>query len=169
MYKYNSHHSIPVIHFSQIKSNNHTFIIFDTPNDVNLPLYINSIIKNGPHATVWIHACEKLYDDEKLIESGVSMYDLRFDDGKAPSPSILDSWSKILISHRNEVIAIHCVAGLGRAPCLVAIALIEDGWTVIDAVTEIRKQRSGALNIPQLKFIQSYRRSRQRIPRCLLL
>lgn len=35
-------------------------------------------------------------------------------------------------------IAVHCVAGLGRAPVLVAIALIEAGMKFEDAVEMIR-------------------------------
>ena len=47
----------------------------------------------------------------------------------------------------------HCVAGLGRAPLLVAIALIEAGIAPIDAVDFIRSCRRGAFNALQLKYI----------------
>ncbi len=43
--------------------------------------------------------------------------------------------------------AVHCVAGLGRAPFLVAIALIHKGCERINAIELIRKHRPGALNI----------------------
>ena len=46
-------------------------------------------------------------------------------------------------------IAVHCVAGLGRAPLLVAIALVHRGCESINAIELIRKHRSGALNITQ--------------------
>ena len=45
-----------------------------------------------------------------------------------------------------STIAIHCVAGLGRAPLLVAIALIECGVDYLTAVETIRKERRGAIN-----------------------
>ena len=45
-------------------------------------------------------------------------------------------------------IAVHCVAGLGRAPFLVAIGLVNNGCSSINAIELIRKNRSGALNIP---------------------
>ena len=39
-------------------------------------------------------------------------------------------------------IAVHCVAGLGRAPVLVALALIEGGMKYEDAVQFIKAARS---------------------------
>jgi protein tyrosine phosphatase type 4A len=60
----------------------------------------------------------------------------------------------------HPTIAIHCIAGLGRAPVLVAIALLENDrkFTSIDVVTLIRKNRKNAFNSTQLKFIEKYQR-----------
>ncbi len=44
-------------------------------------------------------------------------------------------------------IGVHCVAGLGRAPLLVALALIYKGCPKFDAIELIRKKRPGALNM----------------------
>jgi len=49
------------------------------------------------------------------------------------------------------------VAGLGRAPILVAIAIIENGGiNGVDAIDFIRKHRKGAFNKTQVTFIQNY-------------
>lgn len=42
-------------------------------------------------------------------------------------------------THPEGCIAVHCVAGLGRAPVLVALALMEAGMKYEDAVELIRK------------------------------
>ena len=45
---------------------------------------------------------------------------------------------EIFFLHPDQCIAVHCVAGLGRAPVLVAIALMEAGMNYEDAVELIR-------------------------------
>ena len=49
------------------------------------------------------------------------------------------------------------MAGLGRAPLLVAIALVNAGCEPFDAIELIRKNRKGALNVIQANFISDYK------------
>ncbi len=64
----------------------------------------------------------------------------------------------------GPTIAVHCVAGLGRAPVLVAIALIEFAkMDPIDAATFIRKHRQGAINNKQLDWLEQYKRRYKRV------
>ena len=51
------------------------------------------------------------------------------------------------IEEEKQKIGVHCVAGLGRAPLLVALALIHKGCPKFDAIELIRKKRPGALNM----------------------
>ncbi len=44
-------------------------------------------------------------------------------------------------------IGVHCLAGLGRAPFLVAIALVNNGCSPSNAIDLIRKNRPGAFNL----------------------
>lgn len=55
-------------------------------------------------------------------------------------------------------IAVHCVAGLGRAPVLVAVALIEAGLSPLDAIELIRRRRRGAFNSRQIAYVDSYKK-----------
>ncbi|VVC95219.1 unnamed protein product [Leptidea sinapis] len=57
----------------------------------------------------------------------------------------------------SSAVAVHCVAGLGRAPVMVAIALIELGMKYEEAVETIRDQRRGAINAKQLSYLERYR------------
>uniref|UniRef100_A0A2I2ZCG4 Protein tyrosine phosphatase type IVA 3 n=1 Tax=Gorilla gorilla gorilla TaxID=9595 RepID=A0A2I2ZCG4_GORGO len=70
---------------------------------------------------------------------------LAFDDG-APPPNQIP----------GGCVAVPCVAGLGRAPVLVALALIECGMKYEDAVQFIRQKRRGAFNSKQLLYLEKY-------------
>ncbi|XP_071402436.1 protein tyrosine phosphatase type IVA 1 isoform X5 [Centroberyx affinis] len=87
--------------------------------------------------------------------------DWPFDDGAPPSNQIVDDWLNLLkVKFREEpgcCIAVHCVAGLGRAPVLVALAMIECGMKYEDAVQFIRQKRRGAFNSKQLFYLEKYR------------
>jgi protein tyrosine phosphatase type 4A len=56
---------------------------------------------------------------------------------------VVDDWFELLKNRFRETpdgcVAVHCVAGLGRAPVLVALALIELGLKYEDAVALIRE------------------------------
>ncbi len=71
-----------------------------------------------------------------------------YPDGQSPPQDVIDRWLTLVTAtfdKKNKddkpCIAIHCVAGLGRAPVLVAIALIEFGFDAISAVSFIRERR----------------------------
>ncbi|XP_077801725.1 protein tyrosine phosphatase type IVA 1 isoform X3 [Macaca mulatta] len=87
--------------------------------------------------------------------------DWPFDDGAPPSNQIVDDWlSLVKIKFREEpgcCIAVHCVAGLERAPGLVALALIEGGMKYEDAVQFIKQKQHGAFNSKQLLYLEKYR------------
>ncbi|KMQ91716.1 fun14 domain-containing protein 2 [Lasius niger] len=95
---------------------------------------------------------EKITDkvEEKITGEGPKFMD-----------KVVDEWFELLKNRFREspdaCVAVHCVAGLGRAPVLVAIALIELGLKFEDAVALIREKRRGAINAKQLTFLEKYR------------
>ena len=120
-----------------------------------------------------VRVCEPTYDKQALIDVGIALHDWPFKDGGLPPQEILQKFLALSSSRfgplssaqaappdpSGPVIAVHCVAGLGRAPVLVAVSLIEAGLTPLDAVDFIRKRRRGAFNSVQLQFlVDSYKR-----------
>ncbi|XP_030644963.1 protein tyrosine phosphatase type IVA 3-like isoform X2 [Chanos chanos] len=87
--------------------------------------------------------------------------DWPFDDGAPPPSKVVEDWLNLLRSRFMEdpgcCVAVHCVAGLGRAPVLVALALIESGMKYEDAIQFIRQKRRGAINSKQLTYLEKYR------------
>ena len=69
--------------------------------------------------------------------------DMPYVDGDSPPKSVVDTWLGVCrkvfknVGDKKPAIGIHCVAGLGRAPVLVAIALIESG---VDAIAGMSSQ-----------------------------
>ena len=61
---------------------------------------------------------------------------------------------------RPQRIAVHCVAGLGRAPCFVAAAMVHAGCSPINAIKLIRDKRPGSMNNTQANFILEQKRGK---------
>ena len=62
---------------------------------------------------------------------GVAVSELSFPDGSAPTQEIIEKWlslvNKEFMGDPDTCVGVHCVTGLGRAPVIVATALIELG------------------------------------------
>lgn len=90
-----------------------------------------------------MRVCEPSYKIDELKNQGIMVHDLEYDDGTFPPEEVVDQWFKLLKRQFNELpegcIAVHCVAGLGRAPVMVALALIELGLKYEEAVEIIRE------------------------------
>ena len=132
------------------------FVIIDSPNNLNLEEYLKILKTQG--VTDLVRACASNYDTSKIIKNNINIHDLSFPDGTIPSEDLIAKWLKICKNNTpSRVIAIHCIAGLGRAPLLVAIALVEHGMDAFDAIQLIRSNRKGALNHKQVEFLHYYR------------
>ena len=93
------------------------------------------------------------------------MQDMEFSDGSPPPKEIREAWLGLVkdtfVGGGGEggpvCIAVHCVAGLGRAPVMVALALMESGMKYETAVESIRERRRGAINQKQLSYLEKYK------------
>jgi len=134
------------------------------PTDVTLPQYIELMKKKN--CTYCVRTCEKTYSTEKVEEAGIKVMIMEFKDGDPPSEEIITNWLSLceaqFSKEEKNCIAVHCVAGVGRSPVLVCIALIEDGMEPIEAITFARKHRPGAINAKQLKYLQTYKRRKKK-------
>ena len=150
------------------------FLIMDAPSQSNLHLYLKEMERVGVNHVVRI--CEPTYPKGIVESSGIKVHDWVFPDGESPPSHIIDAWLALVDAQKesnspesSSTIAVHCVAGLGRAPVLVAIALIENGMRPLDAVMFIRQRRRGAINNKQLKFLESYRPRHLKSDRCIIM
>jgi len=145
------------------------FLIMDAPRQGNLHLYIKEMRKHS--VTDLVRVCEPTYQTGELQTAGIAVHNMEYPDGHSPPRDVIDSWLKVVDKvfynsaaedheRTRPCIAVHCVAGLGRAPVMVAIALIEfDDMDPVDAVTLIRRHRRGAINEKQLLYLEGYKKS----------
>ncbi|SPJ10882.1 protein tyrosine phosphatase [Plasmodium sp. DRC-Itaito] len=153
----------PVLnHPTKIEHGKIKILILDAPTNDLLPLYIKEM-KNY-NVTDLVRTCERTYNDEEIQDAGINVHELIFPDGDAPTEDIVSNWLNIVnnVIKNNCAVAVHCVAGLGRAPVLASIVLIEFGMDPIDAIVFIRDRRKGAINKRQLQFLKEYRKKKKK-------
>ncbi|CAG9759259.1 unnamed protein product [Ceutorhynchus assimilis] len=135
------------------------FLITDRPSDQSILMYIQELKKHK--VTAVVRVCEPSYKTDELKNCSIAVFDLSYDDGTFPPNDIVEEWFKVLKTefnhHPEGCVAVHCVAGLGRAPVMVALALIELGLKYEEAVELIREKRRGAINAKQLAYLEKYR------------
>ncbi|KAF9428523.1 Protein tyrosine phosphatase type IVA 1 [Podila epigama] len=153
---------------SPIKVGPLSFLILDCPSDETLPAYIP--IFEEHHVTDLVRICEgSPYNIQPLTAIGIKVHDdMKFEDGTAPNKEIVARWLELNDEvffennpNQDRCIAVHCVSGIGRAPVLVAVSLIESGMDPLDSIAYIRKARRGALNKNQIAFLDSYKKRKK--------
>eukprot|EP00048_Salpingoeca_helianthica_P015161 m.225338 g.225338 ORF g.225338 m.225338 type:complete len:167 (-) comp16675_c0_seq1:206-706(-) len=148
-------------HASLIEEKNLRFLITDCPSDASMDSYIKLLKEHNCVALVRV--CEPSYSTAALQANGVKVYDWEFEDGDPPPAKVIGNWNDLTVEVFSKAvakpcIAVHCVAGLGRAPAMVCISLIESGMSADDAILFIRARRRGAINTKQVEFLNTYKR-----------
>jgi len=92
------------------------------------------------------------YPAEAFTNAGLSHYDLYFDDCTVPSNAITVKFLEI--AEREEGIAVHCRAGLGRTGVLIAAHLIKNfGFRAAEAIGWLRIVRPGSVIGQQQQYL----------------
>jgi protein tyrosine phosphatase type 4A len=165
------------VDLSLVSSARLNFLITDAPRDKSMSAFISTL--QSHHCRVVVRACEAECDENPLAAAGIELTPLVFDDGTAPPDDVVTAWTALVqrvaaetgasVDNNKPAIAVHCIAGLGRSPVLVAIGLIELGATPLEAVQQVRRARAGAINQPQLRYLQAYKaKSRSSCDCCIV-
>merc|ERR1719491_1973288 len=104
------------------------FLIMDTPRQGNLHLYIKEMRKHS--VTDLVRVCEPTYQTGELQNAGIATHNMEYADGHSPPKDAIDEWLKVIdnafydntsepAKEARPCVAVHCVAGLGRAPVMV--------------------------------------------------
>lgn len=133
-------------------------VIMDAPTDVTAQAYIK--ILQGYGVTDVVRTCESTYDIGTFAQSGITVHDNTFPDGDPPPASVIENFLAVYdkVVSNQTAFAVQCVAGLGRAPVLASIALLErEGMEPMEVIRFIRQKRKGAINARQVRFIEDYK------------
>lgn len=154
--------------FSYISSGKQSFLIMEQPKDATLNSYYRKFSEHNVKHVVRV-CPEVTYSTQELESRGIDCHAFPYADGSPPPDGVTQPWLALCERNMKEnkeiektkgvpsTIAVHCVAGLGRAPVLVAIALIShSGMDYMRAVETIRDVRRGAINKPQVDFLKAY-------------
>ncbi|KAH6569390.1 hypothetical protein BASA50_003542 [Batrachochytrium salamandrivorans] len=151
-----------------IEYKNLRFLVFDAPSDRIIDVYIKEF--KAHNVTDVVRVCDPTYNKAALESVSIKVHDWPFPDGEAPPDSVVQVWLNLVAQRFSKekdkdptntspvCIGVHCVAGLGRAPVLVSMALIEAGMAPLDSIIYIRERRRGAINARQLKYLEAYKR-----------
>lgn len=144
------------------------YILSSCPNDKNIEEYSTFLKDNN--VKYLVNFCEKEYQNSNLNNS-IKYESLFIEDGKTPGSDKLERWKELCNDciKENKNIALHCVSGMGRAPTMLCIALIEyDNYNSIDAIELLRKKRKGCLNSIQLRYLMNYKKNKK-YTNCIIL
>ena len=125
------------------------FRVYFGPSPNNLNIFLDKLKKYNIYMIVRL--CESSYS---LPSDMIQIQDMPIP-SCIPSKEVIRQWNSILDSI-NGNIYVHCESGLGRAPTMIAIALVQKDVEPYNAVQMLRTINKKLFNNSQLKFIFNY-------------
>lgn len=91
---------------------------------------------------------------DQAFSAGLDCHHLPINDMHTPSAKFQTKWALFASQARNrlandEVVLMHCRAGIGRAGTMAATLLVATGVVPADAIRRVRQARPGALETPE--------------------
>lgn len=154
------------------RGNSLRFVVHAAPRPDTVDAYVSLWRSLGVSDVV--RACEATFPDDACTSAGIRLHNLPSEDGDVPAQPTVDAWLALVrdvfrqkrkkkggpSTESSAAIAVFCVAGLGRSPLLVAVALLEFGGFSGGAgpvIEHVRRRRPRALNLVQLRYLQNYK------------
>lgn len=140
------------MHVISDPSSGFKYIVTPSPDSNSIYSYKNLLFDNS--ITTVLRLCEKYeYDDEYLTTANIQVIHMPLKDGDVPDVDVVKQWLNIINNEKNGI-AVHCRAGLGRAPLFVCIGLIKiSGMDDVEAINFVRNHIKGSLNLRQIDFL----------------
>jgi protein tyrosine phosphatase type 4A len=131
------------------------YIVFNSPSESGELLKLI----NKFNINIIFRLCEPLYDKNDI---DIKFIDQDLPDGSFPSIDIINNFifeiDNLLLYNKHITIGIHCKAGLGRAPLITAILMMNYDKKIssFDVITNIRNKIKGSINSKQLNELKEY-------------
>ena len=124
------------------------------PYTIEPEAYLDRFQELGVSDVVRLNDASK-YDRQLFIEAGMRHHDIEFSDCTPPPMSVVRQFLDVC-SGPEGIIAVHCIAGLGRTGTLIALHLIVNhGWSAREAIGWLRIVRPGSVIGVQQHFLVS--------------